>query len=87
MNDRRETEGNERGERVRKRGIGEENSEIYRDQMAEWLGNRATNQKVASLIPGRANDVVSLGRDPTFLGENVAVLTVSRSEKELLLND
>ena len=39
--------------------------------MAEWLGNWATNQKVASLIPDRANYVVSLGKalHPTCLGE------------------
>ena len=39
-------------------------------QMAERLGNQATYQKVASLIPGRANDVVFLGKalHPTCLG-------------------
>ena len=49
--------------------------------MAEQLGSRAINQKVAGLIPGHANDVVSLGKalHPTCLGENVPVLTVSRS--------
>ena len=49
--------------------------------MAEQLGNRANNQKVAGSIPGCANDVVSLGKalHPTCLGENVSVLTVSRS--------
>ena len=49
-------------------------------QVAERLGNRATNQKVAGLIPG-PNYVVSLGKalHPTCLGGNVPVLTVSRS--------
>ena len=39
-------------------------------QMAELLGNRAINQKVAGLIPGHANDVVSLDKalHPTCLG-------------------
>ena len=48
--------------------------------MAEWLG---------SSIPGHANYVVSLGKalNPTCLGENVPVLTVSRSGYERLLND
>ena len=45
------------------------------NQMAERLGYRAINQKVAGSISGRANDVVSLG----FPLENVPVLTVSRS--------
>ena len=38
--------------------------------MAERLGNQAINQKVAGLIPGRENDVVSLGKalPPTCLG-------------------
>ena len=31
-------------------------------QVAEWLGSRASNQKVAGSISGRANDVVSLGK-------------------------
>ena len=51
-------------------------------QMAERLGNRAINQKVVGLIPGRTNnDLVSLGKalHPTCLEENVPVLTVSRS--------
>ena len=51
--------------------------------MAERLGNRAINQKVAGSIPGCENvdDVVSLGKalHPTCLGWNVPVLTVSRS--------
>ena len=49
-------------------------------QIAERLGNRAINQKVASLILGRANVVVSLGKEfhPTCLGGNVPV-TVSLS--------
>ena len=40
--------------------------------MAERLGSRAINQKVAGLIPGRENDVVSLGKalHPTSLGGN-----------------
>ena len=48
-------------------------------QMAERLGNRASNLKVASSIPGRAK--LSLGKalHPTCLGGNVPVLTVSRS--------
>ena len=29
--------------------------------MAEWLGNQASNQKVAGSIPAVRNDVVSLG--------------------------
>ena len=39
--------------------------------MAEQLGNRAINQRVAGLIPGRVNDVVSLGKaiNPTCLWE------------------
>ena len=38
--------------------------------MAERLGNQSRNQKVAGLIPGRENDVVSLGKalPPTCLG-------------------
>ena len=54
--------------------------------MAERLGNRATNQKVVGLIPGRA--VVSLGKalHPTCLGRNVPVLTVNRCGLERLLN-
>ena len=54
----------------------------YGSQVAERLGNRASNQKVAGSIPERAkNDVMSLGKalHPTCLGENVPVLTVSRS--------
>ena len=49
--------------------------------MAERLGNRAINKKVAGSIPGRAYDVVSLGKalHPACLGGNVPVLTVSRS--------
>ena len=50
--------------------------------MAEWLGNRAINQKVArSILPAMPNDVVSLGKalHPICLGENVPVLTVSHS--------
>ena len=37
--------------------------------MAEQLGNRATNQKVASSIPSLTNDVVSLGEDLLASGE------------------
>ena len=39
-------------------------------QMAEWLGNRAINQKVAGSIPSVQYDVVSLGKalHPTCLG-------------------
>ena len=49
--------------------------------MAQRLGNQAINPKVAGSIPGRENDVVSLGKalHPTCLGGNVHVLTVSRS--------
>ena len=49
--------------------------------MAERLGNRASNAKVAGSIPICKNDVVSLGKalDPTCLWGNVPVLTVSRS--------
>ena len=49
--------------------------------MAERLGNRAINQKVAGLIPAAQNDIVSLGKalHPTSLKENVPVLPVSRS--------
>ena len=38
--------------------------------MAERLGNRASDQKVAGLIPGVTNDGVSLGKAlyPTCLG-------------------
>ena len=32
-------------------------------QVAKRLGNRASNQKVAGLIPGLQNDVVSLGME------------------------
>ena len=43
---------------------------VFGSQVAERLGNRAGNQKVASLIPGCANEVVSLGKalHPTCLG-------------------
>ena len=49
-------------------------------QMAEWLENRASHQKVAGSIPGLCN-VMSLGKalHSTCLGGNVPVLTVSRS--------
>ena len=41
-----------------------------RSQVFERLGNRAGNPKAAGSIPGRANDVVSLGKalHPTCLG-------------------
>ena len=44
--------------------------------MAERLGNRAINQKVAGLILAVPNDVASLGKvlHPTCLGGNVPVL-------------
>ena len=44
--------------------------------MAERLGNRAINQKVAGLIPGQANGIVSLGKalHPTCLGGEERVL-------------
>ena len=49
--------------------------------MAERLGNRAIDQKVAGLIQAMPDDVVSLGKafHPTCLGGNVPLLTVSRS--------
>ena len=50
--------------------------------MAERLGSRTSNLKVAGSIPRQAkNDNVSLGNalHPTCLGGNVPVLTVSRS--------
>jgi len=51
-------------------------------QMAERLGNRATNQKVVGSIPGRAKmTLCPWARHFTLLasGGNVPVLTVSRS--------
>ena len=50
-------------------------------QVVERLGSRAINYKVAGSISGWADDVVSLGEalHRTCLGENVPVLTVSRS--------
>ena len=49
--------------------------------MAERLGSRVVNQKVVGSILAVPNDVVSLGKalHPTCHGENVPVLTVSRS--------
>ena len=49
--------------------------------VAEWLGNRASNLKVASSSFAMPNEVVSLGKalHPTCLGGNVPLLTVSRS--------
>ena len=48
-------------------------------QVAERVGNWACNQKVAGLIPGCANYVVSLGKalQPTCLRGTVPILTVS----------
>ena len=52
-------------------------------QMAERLGNRTIDQKVAGSIPGRAKQITlcswSKALHPTCLGENVPVLTVSHS--------
>ena len=53
-----------------------------RDHMAEWLGNRAINQKVAGSIRGHAKwrCVPGQGTSPYLpRGGNVPVLTVSRS--------
>ena len=49
--------------------------------MAEWLGNRAINQKVAGSIPGRLNChcVIGQGTSPYLPWGNVPVLTVRRS--------
>ena len=48
--------------------------------MAERLGNRATNHKIAGSSAAMQNDVVTLGKGlhPTCLGGKVPVLTVSR---------
>ena len=50
-------------------------------QVAERLGNRATNQKVASSIPCHAKlrCVLGQGTSPYLPRGNVPVLTVSRS--------
>ena len=54
-------------------------------QVAERLGNRLSNQKVAGSIPGGfqavPNNVVSLGKTlhPTCFGGNLPVLPVSCS--------
>ena len=50
-------------------------------EMAERLGSRAFNQKVAGSISGCEKNDVSLGKalHPTCLGWNVPVLTVNRS--------
>ena len=49
-------------------------------QMAEWLGNRAINQKIAGSIPGRAKLRLGKALHPTCLGGiSLTVLTVSRS--------
>ena len=57
--------------------------------MAERLGNRASNQRVAGSIPGRAKwrCVLGQGTLPNLPQGNVPVLTVSRSGLERLLND
>ena len=48
--------------------------------MAEWLGKRAINQKVAGSIPDRAKmTLCPWALDPTRLGGNVPVLTVTPS--------
>ena len=49
-------------------------------QMAERLGSRAINQKVVGSIPGRGKLRCVLGHFTLIAsGENVPVLTVSRS--------
>ena len=57
-------------------------------QVAEQLGSHASNQKVASSIPGRVklHCVLGQGTSPYFPQGNVPVLTVSRSGQECLLN-
>ena len=54
---------------------------VFGCQMAEQLGNRATNQKVAGLIPGCAKQRFGLGQGtlPYLPLRNVLVLTISRS--------
>ena len=49
--------------------------------MAEWLGNRAVNQKLAGSIPGRAilHCVLGQGTSPYLPRGNVPVLTVNCS--------
>ena len=49
--------------------------------MAEWLGIGLVIRRLLVRFPAMKNDVVSLGKalHPTCLGENVPVLTVSRS--------
>ena len=49
-------------------------------QVAEWLGNRASNLTVASSIPGHVKlRVLGKGTSPYLPRGNVPVLTVSRS--------
>ena len=68
-----------RSERIRKHAF--TRFKIVLWLMAEWLGNRAINQKVASSIPRRAKMTCLWGKalHPTCLGGNAPVLTVSRS--------
>ena len=58
-----------------------EDGEDGGSQVAERSGNLARNLKLAIRVLAVPNDVVSLGKTlhPTCLGENVPVLTVSRS--------
>ena len=58
-----------------------------RSQMAERLGNQGINPKVAGSIPGRADDIVSLGKAlyPTCLWGNVP-LWIRASAKWLNVN-
>ena len=59
-----------------------EDTSDVKSQMAEWLGNRALNQKVVGSIPGRAQWRCALGQGASpYLprGGNVPVLTVSHS--------
>ena len=57
-------------------------------QLAERLGNWASNLKVASSIPGSAklSYVLGQGTSPYLPRENVPVLTVNRSGEARLLN-
>ena len=49
----------------------------------EWLGNRASNQKVAESIPGHANDVVFLGKalHPTWIRKGFSPFLIRTSFK------
>ena len=63
-------------------GEGQEKTLFNRGSLvAERLGNRASNLKVAGSIPGRADHVVSRwqGTSPYLPRGNVPGLTVSRS--------